>query len=117
MTDKEELEIAVKALSDKKAENITALKVRDITSIANYFVIAGASSTTHAKSLADSVEAKLEEKGVRPKNIEGLSTAGWIVLDYIDVVVHIFTADQRDFYRLENLWADGEPVDISAWEK
>ncbi|MCH5203425.1 MAG: ribosome silencing factor [Oscillospiraceae bacterium] len=116
MTDLEELEISVRALSEKKAENITALKVRDITSIANYFVIAGASSTTQAKALADNVEFKLKEKGVEPKNIEGVQTAGWIVLDYIDVVVHIFTEEQRDFYRLENLWADGEPVDISAWE-
>ncbi len=116
MTDTEELEIAVKALSEKKAEKITALKVKDITSIANYFVIAGATSTTQAKALADFVEFKLGEKGVKPKNIEGVSTAGWIVLDYIDVVVHIFTEEQRDFYKLENLWADGEPVDISEWE-
>lgn len=117
MTDLEELEISVKALSEKKAENLTVLKVKDITSIANFFVIAGASSTTQAKALADFVELKLGEKGVKPKNIEGVQTAGWIVLDYIDVVVHIFTAEQRDFYRLENLWADGEPVDISEWEK
>lgn len=116
MTDLEELEISVKALSEKKAEKISALKVKDITSIANYFVIASASSTTQAKALADYVEYKLGEKGVKPKNVEGVSSASWIVLDYIDVVVHIFTEEQREFYRLDNLWADGEPVDISAWE-
>ena len=116
MTDLEELEISVKALSEKKAEKISALKVIDITSIANYFVIASASSTTQAKALADYVEYKLGEKGVTPKNIEGVSSASWIVLDYIDVVVHIFTEEKREFYRLDNLWADGEPVDISAWE-
>ena len=116
MNDLEELEISVKALSEKKAEKISALKVKDITSIANYFVIASASSTTQAKALADYVEYKLGEKGVKPKNVEGVSSASWIVLDYIDVVVHIFTEEQREFYRLDNLWADGEPVDISAWE-
>lgn len=115
MTDSEELEISVKALSEKKAEKITALRVTDITSLANYFVIASASSTTQAKALADNVEYRLGEKGVSPKNIEGDPSAGWIVLDYIDVVVHVFTEEQRDFYRLENLWADGETVDISAW--
>lgn len=116
MTDIQELEIVVKALSEKKAEKLTALKVEDITSLANYFVIAGASSTTQAKALADYVEFKLGEKDIKPKNIEGTGAAGWIVLDYIDVVVHIFTEEQRDFYRLENLWADGKIVDISAWE-
>lgn len=114
MTDFEEMEIAVKALDSKKAEEISVLRVKDITSLTNYFVIAGASSTTQAKALADEVEYQLSQKGVTPKNIEGTGAAGWIVLDYIDVVVHIFTAEQRDFYRLENLWVDGEKIDISG---
>ena len=114
MTDKEELEIAVKALDSKKAEKITVLKVGDLTILANYFVIASATSTTQVKALADSVEYHLEQAGVTPKNIEGIQSRNWIVLDYVDVIVHIFTDEAREFYQLEHLWTDGEVIDISS---
>ncbi len=113
MTDREELEIAVKALDSKKAKNITALKVEELTILANYFVIASASSTTQVKALADEVEYRLGEKGVKPKSIEGYQSQTWIVLDYYDIIVHVFLEETRDFYQLERLWADGTPVDIS----
>lgn len=113
MTDREELEIAVKALDSKKAMKITALKVEDLTILANYFVIASASSTTQVKALADEVEFQLGEKGVKPKSIEGYQSQTWIILDYYDVMVHVFLEETRDFYQLERLWADGTPVDIS----
>ena len=115
MTDREELEIAVKALDSKKASKITALKVEDLTILANYFVIASASSTTQVRALADEVEYQLGEKGVKPKNIEGYQSQSWIVLDYYDIIVHVFLEETRDFYQLERLWADGTPVDISKW--
>lgn len=114
LTDMEELEIAVKALDSKKAENIKAIKVADLTILANYFVIAGASSTTQVKALVDEVEYQLEQKGVRPKNIEGVQSANWIVLDYVDIIVHVFLNESREFYKLEHLWTDGEEVDISG---
>lgn len=114
MTDREELEIAVKALDSKKAKNITALKVDDLTILANYFVIASASSTTQVKALADEVEYQLGEKGVKPKGIEGYQSKEWIVFDYYDIIVHVFLEETRDFYQLERLWADGTPVDISG---
>ncbi|MCH5207124.1 MAG: ribosome silencing factor [Oscillospiraceae bacterium] len=114
MTDREELEIAVKALDSKKATEITALKVKDLTILANYFVIASASSTTQVKALADEVEYRLEQAGVTPKSIEGAGSRSWIVMDYVDVIVHIFQEEQREFYQLERLWADGEQVDISG---
>ncbi len=113
MTDREELEIAVKALDSKKAMKITALKVEDLTILANYFVIASASSTTQVKALADEVEFQLGEKGVKPRSVEGYQSQTWIILDYYDVMVHIFLEETRDFYQLERLWADGTPVDIS----
>lgn len=113
MTDIKELEIAVKALDSKKAEKITALKVGDLTILANYFVIASATSTTQVKALADAVEYQLEQAGVRPKSVEGIQSRNWIVLDYIDVIVHVFTEEAREFYQLEHLWADGEEVDLS----
>lgn len=114
MTDFEEMEIAVKALDSKKAEEISVLKVKDLTILANYFVIASATSTTQAKALADEVEYQLGQKGITPKSIEGVQSKSWIVLDYVDVIVHVFTEDTRDFYQLERLWADGERVDISG---
>ncbi len=114
MTDIEEMETAVKALDSKKAKEITVLKVDELTILANYFIIASANSTTQVKALADEVEYKMSLKGVEPKGKEGYQSRTWVVLDYIDVVVHIFVEETRDFYRLENLWADGTPVDISA---
>lgn len=113
MTDREELEIAVKALDSKKAHDIKALKVEDLTILANYFVIASATSTTQVKALADEVEFKLGEKGITPKSIEGEQSKTWIILDYVDLIVHVFLEETRDFYQLEHLWADGTPVDIS----
>lgn len=113
MTDREELEIAVKALDSKKAQDIKALKVDNLTILANYFVIASATSTTQVKALADEVEFKLGEKGITPKSIEGEQSKTWIILDYVDLIVHVFLEETRDFYRLEHLWADGTPVDIS----
>ncbi len=114
MTDREEYEVAVKALDSKKAKDIKVLKVDDITILANYFVIASATSTTQVKALADEVEYQLGERGVQPKSIEGYQSKTWICLDYIDVIVHVFLESERDFYQLEHLWADGTPVDISG---
>ena len=114
MTDREELESAVKALDSRKGKNITALKVEDLTILANYFIIASATSTTQVKALADEVEYQLGEKGVKPKSIEGYQSQTWIVLDYYDIIVHVFLEETRDFYQLERLWADGTPVDISG---
>ncbi len=113
MTDREEYEVAVKALDSKKAKDIKVLKVDDLTILANYFVIASATSTTQVKALADEVEFRLGEKGVQPKGIEGYQSRSWIVLDYIDVIVHVFLESEREYYQLEHLWADGTPVDIS----
>ena len=115
MTDREELEIAVKALDSKKAKDIKALKVEELTTLTSYFVIASATSTTQVKALADEVEFRLGEKGVQAKSIEGYQSKTWICLDYIDVIVHIFLENDREFYQLEHLWADGTPVDISEW--
>lgn len=114
MTDREEMEIAVKALDSKKAKEIKVLKVDNLTILGNYFVIASATSTTQVKALADEVEYQLGEKGVAPKSIEGMQSKTWIILDYVDVVVHVFLEETRDFYQLEHVWADGTPIDISG---
>ncbi|MBQ3518186.1 MAG: ribosome silencing factor [Clostridia bacterium] len=106
------LEIIVKALDDKKARDIQVLKVEDLTSIGDYFVIAGGTSNTHVRSLAEEVEFKLEEAGIEIRGIEGRAT-GWILLDCYDVLVHVFMPEVRDTYNLERLWGDAAPVDIS----
>ena len=115
MTQKEKLSANIKALDSKKAENIKAIKIGDLTIIADYFVIANGTSTTHTRGLADEVEFKLGEKGIKPDHIEGFDGASWIAMDYGDIIVHVFYKDTRKDYALEKLWGDGEAVDISEY--
>ena len=114
MTSNEILKNAVKILDGKKAEQLTAIKVRDLTILAEYFIIASGSSSTQVRAMADEVEFQLGEMGLKPYKVEGYQTASWIVLDYLDVVIHIFQTQTREFYSLERLWSDGEAVDIDA---
>ena len=113
MTTQEKLEKIVKILDSKKAEDIQVIGITNLTIIADYFVIATGTSTTQVKSLADEVDFQLGELGVEARGIEGVRAASWIVLDYGDIVVHVFYRDTRAEYQLERLWADGEQVDIS----
>ena len=105
------VKIAANALNSKKARELSAVKVGDLTVLTEYFVIATATSSTHVRALADEVEAKLEEAGLRPHHIEGKST-GWIALDYESVIVHVFSRQDRDFYGLDKMWADAPTVDL-----
>ncbi len=114
----EVLETIVKALDSKRAEDIQVIKVGELTILGDYFVIANGTSTTHTKTLADEVEYKLSEIGEEPIHREGRGNgSSWIVLDYGDIIVHVFYKEARDFYQLERMWADGEHVDISGWLK
>lgn len=117
MIQQEILEIAVKALDSKKAEDICVIGIKDLTIIADYFIIANGNSTTQTRSLADEVEFKLSEAGIKPKQVQGNNGSNWIVLDYSDIVIHIFYKETREFYNLERLWRDGENIDISKWVK
>ena len=117
MTDNEILKIAVKAIDSKRGENIRIIKIDELTVIADYFIIANGSSSTQVKALADEVEFKLSEAGLEPHRTEGYQGANWIVLDYIDVVIHIFHKETRDFYDLERLWQDGVEVDPQEFLK
>ncbi|MDO5560091.1 MAG: ribosome silencing factor [Oscillospiraceae bacterium] len=102
----------VKALESKKAENIEVLGIKDLTVLTDYFVIANGTSTTHTRTLADEVEYQLSQAGIEPTRKEGYSGSNWIILDYSDIVVHVFYKETREFYQLERLWADGEHVDV-----
>lgn len=103
--------VAVAAALDKKAFHLDVLSVGELTSIADYFVIASASNERQAAAIADAVVDQLREQlGVRPLLIEGTTPGRWILLDYGDFIVHIFTEDVRRFYGLERLWGDAPNV-------
>ena len=106
------LKIAANALNSKKARQLKALKIDGLTTLSDYFLIATATSSTHVRALADEVEEMLKAQGVLPHHIEG-KTTGWIVLDYNSVIVHVFTPQEREFYNLDNMWADGTEIELS----
>ncbi|MCM1545938.1 MAG: ribosome silencing factor [Clostridiales bacterium] len=98
-----------KILSDKKAYGIVYIDVESKSSLCDYFVICSGRSSTQVKSLAENLEEKLEKEcGLSPRRREGVREGRWAVLDYEDVIVHIFNDEERDFYRLERLWEDGK---------
>lgn len=101
-----------RVLDRKKASDVKVLKVRDLTVLTDYFVIATGTSSTHVKSLAEEVEFQLGEQGAKPLRTEGYDSKNWILLDYGTVIVHVFYPEARSFYDLEHLWADAEPVDV-----
>lgn len=116
MTQNEMLEKIIRTLDGKKAEEIKAIKITDLTIIADYFVIANGTSTTHTRTLAEEVEYQLSQLGVEPHRTEGYKNgSNWVILDYGDIVVHVFYKETRDYYQLERLWADGESIDIGEY--
>ncbi len=110
--DNKKAEVAIRALDSKKGVQIEALRVRDLTVLTDYFILVTGTSNTHVRSLADEAEFQMRQAGFEPLRIEGRAT-GWILQDYGDVIVHIFSAEQREQYCLEKLWADAEKTDIS----
>lgn len=112
MEERNVFDLAIRSLDDKKAKDVKAIDISEITTIAQYFIICSGTSVTHIKTLADNVEEKLNENGIRCIHREGYNSAHWILLDYSDVVVHIFHEDDRQFYGLERLWQDGRQVEI-----
>jgi len=105
------LKIAAKALDDKKAKDLEIIKVEDVTTLTDYFLLASGTSSTQVKALADEVEYRLSQEGVGAHHIEGRSSS-WILLDYISVVVHVFYEEAREFYSLERLWSDGVKIPL-----
>lgn len=105
--------LTAKAISSKKGLNIKLIEIGDISSLADYMVIATGTSSTHVKAIADEVEYQLDEAGISVSHIEGYRSNSWILLDYVDVIVHIFSDEVREFYDLERLWQDGKEIDIS----
>ncbi len=106
--------MAAKAISSKKGLDIQVIEISDISVLADYMVIATGTSSTHVKALADEVEYRLDEAGISVSHIEGYRSNSWILLDYVDVIVNVFSDEAREFYDLDRLWQDGKPVELTG---
>ena len=111
---KQTAKLALEALEDKKAMDVRILDITHVSALADYFMIASGSNRNQVQAMCDNVEETLGKAGYTPRQIEGYSAANWILLDYGDIVVHIFSADDRRFFNLERIWRDG--VSVSAEE-
>ena len=109
----QKLKTALKVALDKKAENPVVIDLRELTTLADYFVVLSATSDTHARTIADEIKKKLKDKGILPLSVEGYENANWILIDYGDVIVHIFRPEFRELYNLESLWMDAPRIEIS----
>ncbi|EJN55446.1 ribosome silencing factor [Loigolactobacillus coryniformis] len=115
LNSKEILEIAVRAADSKRAEDIIALDVRDVSLLADYFVVMQGGSKRQMDAILEEIMEKEEDAGITVKRVEGKNSDKWVLLDLGDVVVNIFNPEERAYYNLEKLWANAENVDLTAW--
>lgn len=113
MTPKEMAELAAKTLDSKKGLDIKVLETGPLTTLAEYFVICTATSSTQVKALSDACEKEFKEAGEPPHHVEGHRGGTWVLLDYSAVIIHIFMDETREFYNLERLWSDATEMDLS----
>ena len=111
MTSLEKAKNIAKILDKKKAIDIVGIETKELTVMSDYFIIASGTSNTHVRALADEVDDEMKKLGVEVDHIEGRAT-GWILLDYNDVLVHIFQPESRQYYNIERLWNDAARVDL-----
>lgn len=107
-----EVKLIVNAAQDKKAFDINVLNIAGLSSIADYFIVASGSNERQTVAIADEIEDKMSELGLEPLNKEGHQTGRWVLLDYGDIIVHVFHREEREFYNLEKLWIDAESIEI-----
>lgn len=115
MNSKEIAKLAITALEDKKAEDIKVIDISEVSVIADYFIIANGTNRSQIQALSDNVEEMLGKAGVHLRQIEGYDNANWVLLDFQDVIIHVFDKENRLFYDLERIWRDGkliEPTDL-----
>ena len=111
---KDMVKTAVAALQDKKGEDIRVIDISGVTVIADYFIIASGSNPNQVQALVDNVEEQMYKAGYDDPRVEGYNTASWVLLDYNDVIVHVFSQDDRLFYDLERIWRDGKEIDVDS---
>ena len=109
--------IALKALEDKKARDVKIIDISQVSVLADYFIIANGASATQIQTLSDAVSQALGKEGLVTKQVEGYQNAQWVLLDFGDLIVHIFDEENRLFYDLERIWLDGKPIDPAALEE
>lgn len=114
LTTPEKISLALSALEGRKAVDPVLLDMRDLTIITDYFLICHGTSSTHLRGLVDAVTTELTKKGARPASVEGSDESGWTLIDYGDLIVHIFAEEERSFYSLERLWSDAPRVAAAA---
>jgi len=109
-TDEKLLEVIIESIKEKKGKKIVSIDLRGIeNSIFDFFIICHGTSTTHVSAISDNIELKPKELlGIKPAHVEGVQNSQWVLIDFSGVVVHVFLEEQRAFYRLEDLWADGK---------
>ncbi len=107
-------QICAQAALDTKAEELVILDVRGLTTFTDYFLIMSGKSTRHVQALAETIESRLRSKRIKTSSAEGLQEGLWVLLDFDDVVVHIFYHEQRKFYDLEGLWSEGKNIEIES---
>lgn len=103
---------AVEGLEDKKGEDIKIIDISEISPISDYFILASGSNRSQIQAMADSVAEKMHKSGFPMKQMEGYDSANWILMDFIDIVVHIFDRESRNFYDLERIWKDGKLIEL-----
>lgn len=112
MTSKELAKLACDALDDKKALEIKVINIENVSTLADYFIIASGTNHNQVQAMTDNVDETLGRAGYEPKQIEGYQNANWILMDYRDIVIHIFDEENRLFYDLERIWRDGTVVEV-----
>ena len=111
-TSKEMVKLAYAALDEKKAEDIRIIDIQNVSVMADYFVIASGSNANQIQAMVDNVEEELLKIGIHSSRIEGVYNSSWVLMDYSDIVVHIFSEEDRHFYDLDRMWADARRVEM-----
>jgi ribosome-associated protein len=112
----EMVKTAFNALSDKKGEDITIIDIQKVSVMADYFIIASGTNSSQVQAMVDNVENELGRKGFVCKQMEGYRSANWILMDYGDIIIHVFDRENRLFYDLERIWRDGKTIDLETLE-
>lgn len=112
---REMVTLACQALEDKKGKDIKVIDIHEVSTIADYFVIASGSNQNQVQAMVDNVDEQLGRAGYEAKQVEGTKNSAWILMDYGDVIIHVFDEENRLFYDLERIWRDGKELDISEF--
>jgi ribosome-associated protein len=105
---------AARAALDRKAIDLVLLDVQTLSNVTDYFLVCSGRSTTHLASITEAIRADLKEEGIRPLHAEGSTESGWVLLDYGDVLMHVFLEDTRAYYALERLWGDAPSIPVDG---